>query len=312
MNPYLRAVIRFRYLVLLGILPAVAASALMVYHVKASSPTTWKHRARVSYVAATELLVDGQGGPYLRTSNHVVTQKTAPAGKSSKGGTSSSTTQTTTASSTLVPDTKSLVDAANLYPLLIQSDAVAQLRERMFGKTGGTVTAQAALAHQAANRFRPSPLPLITVTATAKRPANAVRLADQTAAAFTRWLALQQAAQNVPANQRILIRELQVPTQARAIGGTSYGLPLIAALAVLLGFAGLAVVLDRLRPRPGDLRASQLPFSPPSGSPEGSELREALAEMRETLAQLRSSNGYAAAERAHFDVVRGSASDTEQ
>jgi hypothetical protein len=51
----------------------------------------------------------------------------------------------------------------------------------------------------------------------------------------------------IPASQRIAIDQLGV--RVRSSGGSSKGLPLFAGLVVLLGFCGLAVGADRLRPR---------------------------------------------------------------
>ena len=48
-----------------------------------------------------------------------------------------------TASAPTPPDTQVLVNAANLYPLLIQSDVIAKLRRDTYGPTPGTVTATA-------------------------------------------------------------------------------------------------------------------------------------------------------------------------
>ena len=71
------------------------------------------------------------------------------------------------------PDTQTLVNAANLYPFLIQSDQIARYRESLYGMTPGTLT---ALAHNASTNtygvYHPSPLPIIDVTAKAKLASN--------------------------------------------------------------------------------------------------------------------------------------------
>ena len=163
--------------------------------------------------------------------------------------------------STIATDTQALVNAANLYPLLIQSEAVAKLREARYGPARGTLTV-AALA-SSTNTFgvyHPSPLPVITVKASAHRPAVAQKLAVDTVKAFNVWIVSRQKASGIPASQRIAVERLGV--RIRSTGGSSAGLPLFAGFIVLLGFCGLAVVADRLRPRRSEPVEESAPARP--------------------------------------------------
>ena len=70
----------------------------------------------------------------------------------------------------------------------------------------------------------------------------------------------RQKASGIPASQRIAVERLGV--RIRSTGGSSAGLPLFAGFIVLLGFCGLAVVADRLRPRRSEPVEESAPARP--------------------------------------------------
>jgi hypothetical protein len=154
-----------------------------------------------------------------------------------------------------------------LFPLFIESDAVAAIRTRLIGNVRGSVIAKALFSLENPNKFRPSPLPVMQIVATAPRPKAAVLLTTGTARAFNIWLTRRQQRAHIPADQRIVVRVLNVPTSAIQTGGPSRGLPLIAALAVLAAFVGIAIVADRTWPR---RQARQVDRVAPAPSGEGS------------------------------------------
>jgi hypothetical protein len=88
---------------------------------------------------------------------------------------------------------------------------------------------------------------MIQITATAKHARGAIRLAENTASAFQKWLKDSQAKAGVPTGQRILVDSLVRPTKATSSGGTKYGLPIFVGIVVLLVFVGIAIALDRLQ-----------------------------------------------------------------
>ena len=231
-HPNLHALWRFRWLVVLGVCVAALVPMLMLYKAKVSWPP--HQRSRPVYVARTQLLVNSPTGPFLRTQPKVVGSQ--PRG--SQTGTVPSSTQTVVPSAS---DTKSLVDAANLFPLLVTSDKVAAVRTRLIGTVRGTVTAKALFSTQGANRYRPSTVPAMEIVAVARRPKPAVRLAEGTARAFEIWLASEQTRAHVPPNQRIVLRPLQAATGATRTGGAGLGLPILVAFAVLAAFIGGAI-----------------------------------------------------------------------
>jgi hypothetical protein len=248
--PSLRALLRFWWLIVLGFVAAAVVLTLMVYRVDLGVPPKLEHRAQTYYVAATDLLVDSPTGPYLRGAVEEVVQPTrsaTPPLPATPAKTGSSDAQAPTV--TFSPDKKGLIDAANLFPLIIESDEVRTIREQQIGVVPGRVTASALYAIRGENRYRPSSLPVIQIKSAAGTPEAAVLLTQATTEAFGVWLATEQDRAKVPAAQRILVRELRAPTGAQPVGGPDYGLPLFAAIAVLSAFAGLAFVLDHSFPR---------------------------------------------------------------
>ena len=228
MSPTLQALARFWWIVALGLVAGVAAAVIVV-----------ERQPSAVYTASENVLVTSAAAPYLRT---------VQTGQAAQTPAAKTKTKTPVTSSTSPTDTQSLVNAANLYPLLIQSDAIARLRESLYGPAPGTLSATAlASSTNTYGVYHPSPLPVITVKAGAHRPAAAEKLAVDTVKAFSVWIRRQQNAAAIPATQRIAIERLGVTV--RSSGGSSAGLPLFAGLVVLLGFCGLAVVADRLRPR---------------------------------------------------------------
>jgi hypothetical protein len=189
------------------------------------------------------LLVDSSARPYVRTvlPSSPATQPTGTTGKAAPKS---------SGSTSVAPDLKALVDAANLYPLLIESDEVKSLRTRLYGYIPGTVQATAIFSSKTASRFRPSAFPVIQITANSTGRKKALRLAVATGNAFRKWLVTAQDKTRVPIDQRIIIRPLQTPTTAIPIQKAPYSLAFLVGVAIFLVFAGAAVVADRLWPRP--------------------------------------------------------------
>jgi hypothetical protein len=255
---YLGALKRFWWLCGIGLVVAVAAAFLSVY---SFSPSTFSlhHRARPTYTASALMLVNSAANPYLRTAVTVApptTKGAAPA--KTAGGTTSATSSALAPAPTAgvrpavvhAPDTHTLVQAANLFPLLIQSDQITRQRIAMFGgKLKGVVTAKAVYSFVTPSRFKQSSFPVIEVQAAAGGRKAAKRLAQETTLAFTHWLVSNQNASRVPASERILVQELQSPRGAIATGGTKKSLPLAVGAVVLALFLALAIALDRFLPR---------------------------------------------------------------
>jgi hypothetical protein len=150
-----------------------------------------------------------------------------------------------------------LVDAANLYPLLIKSDRVAQLRDQIFGQTPGTVDSRAIFAIQTATGFRASSIPVIEINGNASTKKDALALANHTVEAFRRYVQAQQKSARVARAQRIRIQPLTSGRIIESTGGTSYGLAGLLGLAVFIAFVGFAFILDSLRCRASPIAPSE-------------------------------------------------------
>jgi capsular polysaccharide biosynthesis protein len=243
MNPSVRALAHYWWLLVAGLAVGVLAAVVVV-----------SQQSSKKYTAETRLFVNSPNAPYLRTQDKVVTPQ-APklhAVRTVKPGTNTPTTKLQSVSqppsvSYSSPDTDTLVKDANLYPELIVSDEVKQIRERQIGRVPGTVTATAL--NSSTNTYgvyHPSPLPIIDVQAKSKHADGSSKLVDCTAKAFATWIGAKQRAAGVPVAQRISVSQLAEP-KVTSTGGPSAGLPLFVGLAVLLGFGGLAILADRTR-----------------------------------------------------------------
>jgi hypothetical protein len=239
MNPYVRALIRFWWILLLGVLVAGLAAVSMQYRIDLSTfPPELTERATSTYSTTARLLVTSSEVPHLRIS--LSRPVTAPAAGGEAAAAAAAVEER--------PDLGILVRVANIYPLLIESDQVAQLRDQLYGRVPGGVTAQGIFSISNAQRFEPTTLPVIEIFAASDSPARAMELAQHTVDAFTKYITDQQDRARLKPNERIKLQQIQRPRGVFATGGSSLGLPLLVVVVVLAAFAALAVLLDRIFP----------------------------------------------------------------
>ena len=172
MNATAGALLRFWWLVIAGIAAGVLV-AVLVYSLE----------SQAKHTATTRVFVSSPSAPYLRTQQSQAHAPRVRTVRNASGGTR--TVQQPPSASSEAPDTQTLVNAANLYPLLIESDRIAAIRESQAGTIPGTVKANAL--NSSTNTFgvfRPSSLPVVEVKATSRTAANASELATATVAAF--------------------------------------------------------------------------------------------------------------------------------
>ena len=91
----LRAVIRFWWVALVGIVLALLAFTFATYTVTLAMPPEFQARAHSTFTASTQLLVTSKGEPYLSSTN--VNSKIVPLLDASTTGTNGTTTGTTDA-----------------------------------------------------------------------------------------------------------------------------------------------------------------------------------------------------------------------
>ena len=237
MNPHAAPYVRFWWLVVIGVIVAGLAGTAVVYHIEPGMPPKLTERTPPSYSATAILMLTSKEQPLVRIGVTTVTPR-GPGGAPGPPDVETSP-----------PGLDTLVEAANLLPLTIQSDAVTDLRRERVGDLPGTVTASALYAHETpAGGIEPSDVPAIEVKAESPTPTDAVQLVRGTTSAFGTWLREQQDEAKVPEAQRIFFVQLNAPTAARN-SKTPYGLALLVGAAVLVGFALLIAALHRLFPQ---------------------------------------------------------------
>jgi hypothetical protein len=235
-NQYVRALRRFWWLLLLGTSIAVVAAIASVYRLDFSSiPPDVQKRAQVTYTASARLLVTSSDAPYFRRTVYArVTNADGSPGEP--------------VIATGPPDIGTLISNANLYPLLIESDEVRQLRQEMHGPIPGSITAHAIYAVASPSRFELSQVPVIEVFAISGSYSTAVDLAQSTVDAFKVYVERSQDQADLQPEERILIQQLQRPAGAVASQESSRTLPLMLFVAILAAFVALAVALNRIFP----------------------------------------------------------------
>jgi capsular polysaccharide biosynthesis protein len=251
----LRALVRFWWVALLGIVLAGLAFTFATYKVKLGLPPKLTARSQPTYSASTQLLITAKHDPNLSAAN--VNAKIIHLGQTTPavGATSTSTDIAATQAYTYDSsggadgDLQRLDEIANNLPPRVTSDPVIKLRNQTFGRINGTVTAANPYAFSGAGGFRSGPLPYIQINGTADSPQDAQDITNQTAVAFKKWFEARQVANNIPVDSRVVVEQVNSADHATAGGGTKPLLGVAAALLVLLGGSGLALALDRLIPR---------------------------------------------------------------
>jgi hypothetical protein len=243
--------LRYWWLLVIGLVAAQLAAVFFAYSVDFSSvPPKLEEREKPTYTALARLFVTSTESPYLRIG--ITRDLELPA------ATSEDPNATTSRTVLEEPNTRTLINAANLYPLLIESDMVTAVREKMFGRLPGVVRARALFSVSTPQRFEPSTVPVIELAAQGNSVKQAITLVQATSDAFRSWVVSEQKKAKVPPKQRILIQQLQTPRAATPFGGTSLALPVLVFVAIFCAFAVLAIVLDRVFPRPAEPQSARV------------------------------------------------------
>jgi hypothetical protein len=233
-NPYVAALERFWYVVALGLSLASVAAVAMVYRIDLGVPPALTERTPPMYTTTARVLVTSAEVPYLRISLTRPVETPLPENERAALAVEER------------PDIGILVRVANLYPLLIESDQVATLRDQIVGPIPGEVRAQGVFSFVNQNRYEPTTLPVIEIFARSDTPKRAQALAAGTVQAFERYIRDQQNRAKLKPKERILLQPLQEPSEPTVTGGSSLGLPVVVFFALMAAFATLAIVLDRV------------------------------------------------------------------
>ena len=238
---YGRVLWRFKPIVLLGFVLAVALAGLSVVHVSRDGVT---YRESVLWSSTTRIGVTQKGFPWGR----LLAQEQTPGEAAQNLG---------------IPqaDPNRLNTLAVLYAELATSDPVRSLmrldgaiplcdRESDSGASGrasdrcGKIVATPVVVGD--NRVA---LPLVDLMAIAPSPRAAVDLAQQSADAFGTYIRDQQKANDVPQADRVVVQQLVRPKPPEVFQPRSKTMPIVVFLAVMFATVGLAFLLENARPR---------------------------------------------------------------
>jgi hypothetical protein len=215
---FFRVIWRFRLLVALGFVVAIALTTLSLARVdfRGGSPKL-VHRQQEHWQSYTTLIISPRGFPWGRS---VFSLNYDP----SRYGT-----------------------LATIYANLAQSDAVKRIMLRDWHIRQGVILAQAVLANQ--NNSSAPPLPLMTIAATTSNRHRSVALAERATAAFLDFLRSEQSDNGIPESKRVVVAEIKHATPPVLLKGRSKTTPVAVFLAVMIAVVGLAFMLENLRPR---------------------------------------------------------------
>lgn len=215
---YGRVLWRFRLLVLVGLVLAVALAVLSVARVT-SDGLTWRKQQR--WQSSTTLLLTQHGFPWGQIS--------APS------------------------DPGRFASLTDLYSQLAGGDEVRALMRAHGAPRSWTLTALPLTP-----RTPSAVLPLIALSGQAPSSGGAVKAAMAGRRAFLEYVAQQQASAAIPDRQRIDVQVVQNASSPTLIQPRKKTLPIVILLAVLSATVALAFVLENVRPRvrPATLKAA--------------------------------------------------------
>jgi hypothetical protein len=257
-NAYIRPLLRFWWVLAIGLVVALVAGILVTDSVKLGVPPKLKSRSTPEYQADAQLVVDSAQGWLFRSNIRVATpqppktqrQCTRPTGSSAQVCKNVVIQQQPTIEDH-PPNIPLLVRYANVYPSLIESTPFLDYRNKLYPDLpkGAAMSATALGATRSGGRIHESPVPFDVITVTAKTPKAALTVANATLVAFGRWINEQQAAAGIARKDRIVIRPIVAPDKATNITSSTTTLAALIAVLVFGLFVGLVFMLERAFPR---------------------------------------------------------------
>ncbi len=213
---YGRVIWRFRWLVALGLLLAIALAVLSVAKVSSHGLS---YRKPEIWQSSTTVLLTQHGFPWGRA--------VIPPNQS--GATSGPAW---------------LAGLTQLYAQFANSDRVKELMLRHGGSKNWTLTAAPVIPTGSS-----SALPVIALAGLAYTPAAAVRATLIGRAAFLQYVKSQQSSAAIPESERVDLQVLQNLTPPVVVQPRKKTLPIVIFLAVISATIGLAFILENARPR---------------------------------------------------------------
>jgi hypothetical protein len=225
LNQYGRVIWRFRFLVLFGLLVALALTFLSFWKV---SPHGITYRQKETWQAGGILYVTQPGFPEGRLSSGI---------KLDANGNPVTTNP--------YADPSRLATLALFYSTIANSDAVSRLAHEG-GPLPGAFTAD--VVRDPINRLRGN-LPFVTITGLSTTPAGAVLVAQRGVNAVRQYVEDQQAANRIPPRQRVRLDVVNAVKHATLAKGRRLTIPIVIFVTVMIATLGLAFILENVRPR---------------------------------------------------------------
>ena len=217
-----RVLWRFKVVVVLGLLAAAALAFFATFKV---GPHGLQSRKTKLYSVKSQLLITQAGFPYGRAT----ATGPVPGDEAKKLGID-------------FADQNRFTSLAYLYSNLMVSDPVREIILRS-GPIDGEIEAAPVVQDAVVT------LPLLTVLTIDKTPESTVDLNKRTVNGFKTYLDRQQAENQVPSADRIVVQQIVGPDKVEIFKGISKTMPIVIFLAVAFLTVALAFVLENLRPR---------------------------------------------------------------
>jgi hypothetical protein len=233
---YGRVLWRFRLLVALGLLLAMCLAILSVVRIGSDGI---QYRESALWSAKARLGVTQIGFPWGR----LFAESALPSQRARSGDIP-------------IANPARFNDLAVLYAELATSDPVLRLIEPR------VTLEEQILASPLRAAESGTMLPLIELTGISTSPQGAVSLARRSSSALSSYLQEQQRANGVPRADRVVLEQVLQARKAEIYQPRSKTMPIGIFLAVVFATAGLAFLLENLRPRnrdPGEQASTDLP-----------------------------------------------------
>lgn len=223
---YLQILWSSKWLLLVGLVVAVAAGFLVGYRV---GPQGVQPRAASTYQAATTVLVSSP--------DQSIYEAEVP-GQTIKEGTTA-------------PQSRDLTQTAVVYAYIVSGSAVRDAVERRMGalEPGETISAVRRTTQPGGDEKSPGrfSLPIIDVMGTSSDPARAERISRDATTAFQDYVSRQQSASGIASDARVRLETID-EGDAVVQDGSNSSIPLVVTgVGVFLLFVVLALILYNVR-----------------------------------------------------------------
>jgi hypothetical protein len=233
---YARVLARFKILLLIGLVLAVAMALMSTVRVTTHG---LRYRQSPTYLSYARIFVTQKGFPWGRLG--VASPATGLGSESASAAAAAAA-----AATDQFADPSRLTSVATIYSSLVDTDAVRAIMLKK-GPLRGTVQAAPVLDSQ-----NNQPLPLISIAAYSDTPSHAVNLARRQTDALIQYVEEQQVTNRIPAYDRVsltVVKEPGIGKDPVLARGRSKTLPIVVFLTVMVAFVGLAFILENVRPR---------------------------------------------------------------